>query len=147
MPEPKIPEPILPEVKEVVKEAVKEVITTSDVSWIRRDWIVLGALFVVLGVLSVVQVVSLNRVEQAVGNTDLIAECTTPGTRCFELAKENKRKEQEYFTKLTTDASLCILLTSGAVNTGEIAFEPEPIETYYTKCVMDRIPPPPHLND
>lgn len=143
------PEPVVPlvVVKEVIAKevgvVVKEVIKTSDVSWIRRDWLVLGVLFVILGILSTVQIISLNRIEKSAQNTDLIAECTTPGTRCFKLAQENIRKQQEWQAKLTREASLCILLTSGAVNTGEIPFEPEPVAKYYDQCVVDRAGPPP----
>lgn len=126
----------------IEKAVSKEVAKTSPV-WIRRDYIIVGVIITVLAVLSTVQIISLRRIEQSVKSTDVLEECFTPGTRCSEFSAESQRASRAYFAKLIADASLCTLITSGAVNTGEIPFTSEAIDTYYTKCVDDRTPPIP----
>ena len=49
-------------------------------------------LFTILVVLSLSSVVAARKASEAVKNTDLIAECTTPGTRCAKLSAENETR-------------------------------------------------------
>lgn len=45
----------------------------------------------------------------AAENTDLIAECTTPGTRCAELRRVTEEAEQKFFNDLISKSSRCII--------------------------------------
>lgn len=126
-----------------VEKAVKKEIAKSSPSWIRRDWLVVGVLFVVLAVLSSVQILSLRQIDESVRNSDALSRCFTPGTRCFTFQAEQEAEGRAYLKQLMETTALCTLVVSGAVNSGEIPFTPEAMDTHYKQCVEDRAAPPP----
>jgi hypothetical protein len=77
---------------------------------------------------------------EAAGFANILRDCRTPGTECHTYQQENGKKEQAFFIKLVTDASLCNLLS-------DIRFvptaDPVAIEILYNECITARTPPPP----
>lgn len=90
-----------------IEKAVSKEVARSSPSWIRRDWVVVGVFFILLSVLSTVQVISLRGIEESVENSDVLAECFTPGTRCSDFTKEAEEKRQ---ARLAAQ-NLCLLVS------------------------------------
>src|SRR5258706_14064649 len=67
----------------------------------------------VLGVILIINsasnIIAARQATTAVKNTDLIKQCTTPGTRCSKLTAENRDAQNKFFTDLITKANRCLL--------------------------------------
>src|SRR5438105_3153152 len=101
--------------------------------------LVLGILFTILIISSISNVIADRQATQAVQNTDLIKQCTTPGTRCSELAAKSRADQNKFFTDLITKANRCLLesaFQAGAPVTGQARI------ALYDACIA-RIPPVP----
>lgn len=103
-----------------------------NLAWARRDPIIVVVLFIILSVLSVTTTITSNK---SLENTDRVKQILE--------STDILQAQQEFFSNLSRVSAFCTLITSGAVNTGEIPFEAEAIEAYHTQCVMDRTGPPP----
>lgn len=144
-----MPDPI----PQQVKAEVRKELARKDLSWMRKDYLVVGVLFLILTVLSTVQIAGLQKAtlaaekaEKAAGIGRLLEECRTPGTECFEYTKARDLADQQYQNKLTKTANICTLLTSGRVSDGVIANTAPAIEADYEQCVNARVsssPPEP----
>lgn len=88
---------------------------------ISRDSIFIGVLFTLLAVLNITSSINTQR--------SLKIRDDTLVTR-------------EYLGGLMGSTGVCVLLTSGAVNTGEVPFEPEAINAYYVDCLEKYSTPP-----
>lgn len=119
-----------------VKTTVQDQLQKSDFSWIRRDWVVVGVLAVVLSVLSTVNIIILRGVERSIEQSDLIAECLTPGTRCSNFRAENEAQEREYLEGLMRSTSICVLHASRAAQGQSI----EALDRAYDQCVEGSTP-------
>lgn len=78
---------------------------------------------------------------EAAGFANILRDCRTPGTECHIYQQETGKREQEFFIKLVTDASLCNLLS--AVFLDQHTKDPVALEAIYTECVVARTPLPP----
>lgn len=115
-----------------IKQEVKKELAKKDLSWLRKDWVIVGVLFTLLGVLNLTSVIAAKDAEKAANHLTEIVEQT-----------DDIVALQTYLQSLMENTALCTLLTSGAVNTGQIEFEAQAMETFYAKCVDDRTTPPP----
>lgn len=126
-------EPIIPpEIKKEVVIVVKEELSKRDYSWIRRDWIVVGVLFILLAVMNITNIV-------------VARDARDASTRALQIAEQTEAiaDSRHYLQDLAASTGICAVLTSGAINTGEIVFETEAIENYYNQCLVDRAGTPP----
>lgn len=114
-----------------VKTEVKKELKKSDYSWIRRDWVVVGSLSVVLSVLSIVNIIILRGVKESVEQSDLIAECLTPNTRCSDFRVQAEAEEREYLEKLMRTTSICVLHARRAAEGQSL----ESLNQAYDECV------------
>ena len=119
-----------------------------------NDRLLVPVLFIILALISVAQILVLRNVERTVRNTDLVAECTTPGTRCFKLTQERRAEEERiaqaeraaqqlFFTELITKANRCLI--ESAFKEGQAISGADRIQAY-DECIA-RIPPIPPVQE
>lgn len=108
---PDLPEKQTTEIKAEVK------VDNKGLSWIRRDWVVVGILFLVISVLSVTVTLTLREV-----NTNTVQ---------LEDAVNTARFNSE-------TASFCVLKVSGQVNFGAIPYTTEAINMAVDVCFEEK---------
>ena len=101
--------------------------------------IALWTLLIVLVIGSFSNVIAARQATQAVQNTDLIKQCTTPGTKCFVLSAQSRKNQNDFFIDLITKANRCLL--ESAFNQGIPVTGAARIKAY-DDCIA-RIPPVP----
>lgn len=107
----------------------------------KNEQLAIWILVIVLSILSLSTSVSAQQAARAAKKTDIIAECTTPGTRCSKLAEDNRLKQNQFFTDLITKANRCLL--SSAFKEGRPPLTGEERVKAYDDCVQEIPPIPP----
>lgn len=97
--------------------------------WWRQDAVPIYVMITLLTVLNITSIVAARNAENAASRAATIVEA--------------QHINRDFLSELMETTGNCTLLSSAAVNTGEIEFTPEAISQYYAKCVQDRTPPAP----
>src|SRR5437870_13534927 len=103
-------------------------------TWISRavkDRIFSVVLLIVFGTLSLTTVYTTRQTEKTVKNTDLIKQCTTPGTQCSRLSQAAAQQR----TKEVKAASFCLIDTITNFPTQTLNSNRDKIIAYYNDCV------------
>jgi hypothetical protein len=101
-----------------------------------RLWIILGML--ILFVSTYVGVRTTQQVGKTVKSTDLIAQCTKPGTACSKLTEDTRIVNQEFQQKTIRETVLCLGLAGKVTGTDTALFEQK-----FNECVIEKLPPLP----
>lgn len=109
---------------------------------IQKDQFAVWVLAIILSVLSLSTSISAQQAARAARKTDIIAECTTPGTRCSNLAEQNVIKQNQFFVDLITKTNRCLL--SSAFKEGQPALSGSERVQAYDTCVKE-LPPLPDV--
>jgi len=102
----------------------------------QRAWILLAVLTLFVG--TFISVRTTQQVEKTVRATDLIAQCTTPGTACAKLSEASRIANQEFQKKTIEETTLCLGIASR-----EAGLDTSVLETKFKECIVARVPPPP----
>lgn len=113
--------------------ATDRILTKTEI----RAWAILITLVMFVG--TFVGVRTTQQVEKAVRATDLIAQCTTPGTQCSKLSEQSRIANQEFQKKTIQETTLCL----GIASRETIGQDSALLEQRFNACIASRVPPPP----
>lgn len=101
-------------------------------AWYKDDSVPVYVVAIILAVLSIVQIVSLNKTYEAVKQSDILAQCFTPGTKCAEISA----KSQIHQANVRTAGFRCLI----ASRPGSFAGRPlDELYIEYDNCVTEQL--------
>lgn len=101
-----------------------------------RAWFLFALLVLTVG--TFVNVRTTQQVQKTVKATDLIAQCTTPGTQCSKLSEQSRIANQEFQKKTIEETTLCL-----GVAAREAGPDTELLKIKFRECVASNVPVPP----
>lgn len=102
-----------------------------------RAWIILAVLVLFVG--TFISVRTTQQVQKTVKATDLIAQCTTPGTTCAKLSDASRIANQEFQKATIQNTTLCLGIASREAGPTDTAL----LEQKFNECVAAKVPLPP----
>ena len=103
------------------------------------DRLFLVMIIVMLTINTVIDTTGNQKLEKTVRDTDIIAQCLDPNSRCSKFTAELNRLEREYLESLMKTTNLCVLRVSRTAPTADV----ETLAIAYDECVKTRTPPAP----
>lgn len=109
----------------------------------RRDLMIdrlfLMLIIAMLAVGTIIDTIGNQKLEKAVHDADLIAQCLDPKSECAKLTADLNKQEREYLETFTKTANVCVLYVSRDQFNEDVAA----IGKAYDECVRLGTPPPP----